>query len=175
LDFFSEKEFEAKEITPLIKKGKNALGFKDIDFQQSFNRNIFYLNFNGKKTLKTEFTYFPFPRIEESNLKEGIFIDNLRDIAVNKVFTVNQNPRGRDFFDLYLIMKKEKWDIADLLKQARNKFDSRIDEFHFSSQLFKVNKLLDDPILFRANFNHKQVEEFFTNMSRQIGSKAIKK
>ena len=33
------------------------------------------------------------------------FIDSLIDIATNKIFTIYQNPRSRDFIDLYLILK----------------------------------------------------------------------
>jgi len=123
VDFFSKKKFEASEVTPYIYQAQEKLGFKEFDYQQSFNRHIFHLIFSSKKFLKVEFTYFLFPQIEKPMKKGGILIDSLMDIAVNKVFTINQKPRGRDFFDLYIILKKEKWDIFDLLKRARIKFD----------------------------------------------------
>ncbi|MFH0791947.1 MAG: nucleotidyl transferase AbiEii/AbiGii toxin family protein [bacterium] len=175
LDFFSEKEFDVKEITPFLRKGKKLLDYKTIDFQQSFNRNLFYFVFTSKKALKVEFTYFPFPQIEKPKLRDGLSVDSLRDIAVNKVFAINQNPRGRDFFDLYFILKKENWDILELLKQARNKFDWQVDPFHFANQLFKIRKMFDDPILAKDDFDLNIIKEYFIKLSKEIGNKAIKK
>lgn len=47
-------------------------------------------------------------------------IDSLKDIAVNKLFTIYQNPRGRDFYDIYFILKKQtEWSLEQLIKLAR--------------------------------------------------------
>jgi len=174
LDFFSEKEFDVKEITPFLFKAKKILRFKKIDYQQSFNRNIFHLLFPNKKTLKVEFTYFPFSQVEKPMEKQGLFVDSLKDISVNKVFTINQNPRGRDFFDIYLILKKKKWGVLELLKQARIKFDWHIDPFQFGAQLFKVETLLDDPILKGKRFDYAKMDRFFKKLGKQIGNEALK-
>ena len=176
LDFFSLKEFRAKDVNPIIYKGKKQLGFKKIDYQQIFNRQIFQLIFTSKKFLKVEFTYFPFPQIEKPKKRAGIFVDSLIDISVNKAFTIHQNPRGRDFFDLYTILqKKKKWNIFQLLKKARNKFDWHIDYLQFGSQLLKVRQLKDDPILKKPDFNFKKINNFFLDLSKEVGRKTLKK
>ena len=55
-----------------------------------------------------EFTYFPFERIEKKEKIGNLYIDSLLDIAVNKVFTIYQKPRARDFIDLYFGLKSLK-------------------------------------------------------------------
>ncbi|MBI5413125.1 hypothetical protein HZA42_02125 [Candidatus Peregrinibacteria bacterium] len=80
-----------------------------IDYQQSFNGNLFFL-YVGKDVIKTEFTYCPFSRIENGKIINGIRIDSLLDIAVNKVFTIYQKPRSRDFIDLYLIYQENRFE-----------------------------------------------------------------
>lgn len=175
LDFFSEKEFNPKEISPFLHQAQIALGFKKIDYQQSFNRFIFHLIFSPKMFLKTEFTYFPFSQIEKPKKKEGILVDSLIDIAVNKTFTIAQNPRGRDFFDLFLILRKRKWSIFDLLKKARIKFDWHLDWLQFGSQLLKVTELKDDPIIQNELFELSEINNFFLNLSKKIENKVLKK
>ena len=98
LDFFSEKEFDILNLDVFLKNIKKEIGILKIDFQQSFNRNLFFLNF-GSKTLKIEFTFFPFPRIKKGIQKYGLKVDSLLDIAVNKLFSIYQRPQARDYVD----------------------------------------------------------------------------
>src|SRR3989338_1124745 len=42
LDFFSEKEFDVSGINIFFNQLKADFGIKKIDFQQSYNRNLFF-------------------------------------------------------------------------------------------------------------------------------------
>ncbi|MDP2630997.1 MAG: nucleotidyl transferase AbiEii/AbiGii toxin family protein [Candidatus Uhrbacteria bacterium] len=116
LDFFSEEEFESEGVSAVLKKIQKAAGVLSVRYEQSFNRNLFFLELE-KDEIKTEFTYFPFPRMEQKKKIGNLSIDSLIDIAVNKIFTIYQKPRSRDYIDLYFIMKRESWVIADLVKK----------------------------------------------------------
>lgn len=133
LDFFSENEFDVQGISVFLSDLKKALNFDSIDFQQSLNRNLFFLNFSDE-TIKLEFTYYPFPCMEQGSINDGIQIDSLIDIATNKLFTIYQRSTARDYIDLYCICKKEGWQIADLIKKARGKFDWHIDPLQLGTQ-----------------------------------------
>ena len=89
LDFFSEKEFDPLLISSVFKKIQNKAGIKKVNFEQSFNRNLFFLELQND-TIKTEFTYFPFTRIESNRKFGNLHIDSLIDIAVNKIFKIYQ-------------------------------------------------------------------------------------
>ena len=52
-------------IQVMFQKLRSALTLKKIDYQQSFNRNLFFLHFK-ENVVKTEFTYYPFTQLEES-------------------------------------------------------------------------------------------------------------
>lgn len=144
LDFFSENEFDTFFISTFFKGIQKKLKINKIDYQQSFNRNLFFVSI-GKDVIKTEFTYYPFPRIEKGGSINGIKIDSLLDIAVNKVFTIYQKPRSRDFIDLYLIIKESGWKMPDLIKKAKAKFDYHIDLLQLGTQFVKVNEVEDFP------------------------------
>ena len=144
LDFFSETEIDPLSIQVILKSISETAGINDIDFQQSFNRNLFFLHFDDE-IVKTEFTYYPFPQIENPKVIDNLRIDSLVDIAVNKTFTIYQKPRSRDFIDLYLILRTENLSLGDLKKKARNKFDTHIDPLQMAQQLLEANQLKDYP------------------------------
>ena len=45
LDFFSEKEFDILNLNIVFKKIRKELGISKVDFQQNYNRNLFFLHF----------------------------------------------------------------------------------------------------------------------------------
>jgi predicted nucleotidyltransferase component of viral defense system len=145
LDLFSESEVEPEAVAAVFKKIQKPAGITRFSFEQSFNRNLFLLELSNE-SIKTEFTYFPFPRIESKKKVGGLSIDSLLDIAVNKLFTIHQKPRSRDFIDLYSILQKEKgWTIADLMKKAQSKFDTYLDPLQLAAQFVKAETLKDYP------------------------------
>lgn len=147
LDFFCDQEFDPQEITITLKSLQKQLQFVSYDIQQSFNRNLYFLRFDSGYVLKLEFTYYPFQQIEKPMLKDGILVDSVLDIAVNKLFTISQKPRGRDYFDLFCIVKKYGYDIEKLRMLAKQKFDWHIDPLQLASKFHSVEKHRDDPII----------------------------
>ena len=172
LDFFSEREFAAQAINVFFKKNKEILGIKKIDYEQSFNRNLFFLHLKHD-IIKTEFTYFPFPRINKPLKKDGLDIDSLLDIAVNKIFTIYQKPRARDFIDLYFINKKTGWKINELVKKAKIKFDFHIDPLQLGSQFILAESVKDYPIM-RKKINHKNWQNYFISEAKKLENLILK-
>lgn len=166
LDFFSEQEFELSTITAFAKSIKNDLGYKKIDINTSFNRNIFQLIFDNE-VLKIEFTYFPFPQIEKPMVRNGVKIDSLLDIATNKLFTIYQKPRSRDFIDLYIIIRKHDYQISDLIKKAKLKFDWHVDLLKLGSQFLKAEELKDYPRLIKK-MDHNKWQDFFRQEAKKL-------
>lgn len=173
LDFFSHNEIDILALDVLLKYLKTALKIKKMDFQQSFNRNIFFLH-TKKEILKVEFTYFPFEPIQKPIKKDGIYVDSLLDIATNKIFTIYQNPRAKDFIDLYYILKKyKKISFRQLIKIARNKFDWQIDPTQLGTQLLKSKNLMDLPKMCHK-VNHEQWRNFFLIQAKSLSKDIFK-
>ncbi|MFA5248589.1 MAG: nucleotidyl transferase AbiEii/AbiGii toxin family protein [Patescibacteria group bacterium] len=172
LDFFSEEEVEPQAIAVFWKQHQKSLGIKKVVFEQSFNRNLFFLHLE-KEIIKTEFTYFPFPRIEKKIKINKLFVDSLLDIAVNKVFTIYQKPRSRDFIDLYLIIKKTKWKISDLVKKAKIKFDWHLDPLQLGAQFIKAIEVKDYPKMIEK-IEPKIWQDFFLDEAKKLKDKILK-
>lgn len=145
LDFFTEQEFDPQAISVLLKRLQKTLGIDSFTFESSFNRNLFFLHVSDD-VIKIEFTYFPFPAIETGTTFKALRIDSLLDIAVNKVFTIYQKPRARDFIDLYYILhKKNDWNLETLMQKAQIKFDHHLDPLQMSAQILKAEEAEDLP------------------------------
>lgn len=167
LDFFSEEPVDKLTIEVFLKRIKNQLGVEKIDYQESFNRNIVFLYLESKEILKTEFTYFPFPRIEKGVKDENLRIDSLLDIAVNKIFTIYQNPRSRDFIDLYFILEEKDFCFNDLIKKAKIKFDWHIDPIQLGAQFKKSQELADFPVMLKK-IEPKEWRDFFAEEAKKL-------
>ncbi len=160
------------DIQVILKTLTKKLNFKKIDYQQSFNRNIFYLHFSDS-IIKTEFTFYPFEHIEPTKDINGVKVDSLIDIAVNKTFTIYQKPRSRDFIDLYLILKKKAWKFADLRKKASTKFDTPIDPLQLAQSLNEAPTLKDFPRMIIPT-KHKKWQKFWQKQSEKLKSEVLK-
>ncbi|MCX6809230.1 MAG: nucleotidyl transferase AbiEii/AbiGii toxin family protein [Candidatus Berkelbacteria bacterium] len=172
LDFFSFEEVMVDGILAFLKKIKSEIDYKNMEFNTSFNRNLFFLKFHDSQ-LKLEFTYYPFEQVEKPRTINGIPIDSLIDIAVNKLFTIYQKPRTRDFIDLYMICQQEHFKIEDLIKKAQIKFDTAIDLIKLGSQLMLVNSIKDYPRLL-IKINDLDWQNFFLSEAKNIGKKIFK-
>lgn len=166
LDFFAEQEFAAESMTITLRKIQEQAGIKQIRYEQSFNRNLYFLELEND-TIKTEFTYFPFPRIEPNKKTDGIEVDSLIDIAVNKIFTIYQKPRARDFIDLYLILKQQSWLIADLVAKAKIKFDHHLDPIQLGAQFIKAETVKDYPRMI-AKLKPSDWQNFFLAEAKKL-------
>jgi len=167
LDFFSEKEFEPQSVFVFLKSIKKELMIKKIAYEQSFNRHLFFLHLD-KDIIKTEFTYFPFSPLRHNLTEYGVTIDSLLDIAVNKLFTIYQKPRSRDFIDLYLIIRKEHWSINELIKKAKLKFDWHVDPLQLGSQFMQAAVLKDYPRMIKRIIP-KVWQDYFIKQARLLG------
>lgn len=166
LDFFCEKEFDALSVNIFLKEAKNALGITKIDFQQSYNRNLFFCHLKDG-VLKTEFIYFPFPRLEKGFVFEGVEVDSLLDIAVNKLFTIYQRTQARDYIDLFFIAKEYDFLIAELIRKAKLKFDWHIDPVQLGTQFIKAGEAKDYPRMIKP-LDKKALVDFFITEAKKF-------
>lgn len=166
LDFFSEAAVEALTIETWLTDIRERLGVTTIDSQQSYNRRLYFLHTAGI-VLKVEFTYFPFPRIERGQLADGVPLDSLLDIATNKLFTIYQQSRARDYIDLYCILEKETFTINELADKARAKFDWHIDPLQLATQFVKATVVKDYPRMI-LKLAPAQWRDFFVGEAKKL-------
>jgi predicted nucleotidyltransferase component of viral defense system len=167
LDFFCELEFDPIAISSVLRKIQAAGNITEIRSEQSFNRNLFFLQV-GDDIIKTEFTYYPFAQIEKGQRLGDLRVDSLVDIAVNKIFTIYQKPRSRDFIDLYCIFEHQKeWTLADLKEKAQIKFDAYMDPLQLGAQFLRATELKDYPHM-QKELEPKVWQDFFIAEAKKL-------
>lgn len=165
LDFFSEKEIDKIWLNTITSKMAAVINATK-DYQESFNRNLVFFKV-ANQIIKTEFTYFPMSQIEKPKTKEGIRVDSLLDIAVNKFFTIYQKPSARHFIDLYLTLSDGNYSWDQLRKLSRIKFDTSIDPIQLGSQLTKAKDISDLPNML-IKLPEKKWRDYFLKQAKNL-------
>lgn len=173
LDFFSETEFSIIPIQTFLKQLSKELKLSKVEYRSFMGIHTFFL-YKDDEILKIDFNYYPFPRIEKGENFEGLSIDSLHDIAVNKLQTIATKPRSRDFIDLYFIIKKTGWNIATLRKEARAKFDWYVDSLKLGAQFLLVDEVKDFPRLIDP-LEEKEWQDFFKEEAKKLEQDIIEK
>lgn len=174
LDFFSEKEeVPPKIIEAFLKKISLKLGIIKIERSQFLGLFSYYLIYSDKQSLKVDFNYYPFPLIEKGKSYKGLKIASIYDIAIDKLHTIFMKPRGRDYVDLYFILKEKKYPLEKLILDAKAKFDWDIDKLNLAAQFLRV-KDFKEVLEMRKPFNRKEMENFFFIQARKLKKEIFK-
>lgn len=173
LDFFSEEEFEMQPIEVFFKKHSSALEIINTELINYLGLNTFFFTFKDKTTLKIDFSYYPFPKIEKGVKFLGLDIDSARDIAANKVHVLFMNPRDRDYVDLYFLITKFNFSLNQLIKDAKIKFDWHIDKLKLAENLLKSIDLTSVPKML-VPFNKNDMESFFQSQVKILEKDILK-
>lgn len=169
LDFFTQEEIEIKDLQKFIHLLANKTEAKKIEFQQGFALNTFFLTGKNEKIKqKIDFGQYPFASIIPPQKREGILVESLYDIAVDKTQTIITRPRLRDFIDLYFIFQKEEsWNFPELVRKSFEKFEIKADALQIGQNLLQVKTLADMPIMLKK-VDLKKVRTFFLGEIKRL-------
>lgn len=168
LGFFSEQEFPISPIESFFKAHSDGLGIIETERVQHLGLFTFFLKFKDKTILKVDFNFYPFPRIDKSTKFHNLSIDSPRDIAANKVHVLFMQPRERDYVDLYFLMNKYGFELNQLIKDAKIKFDWHIDKLKLAENLLKSIDITSLPKML-VPFKKSEMNEFFKNQAKNLG------
>jgi len=169
LDFFTEKQVDGTELLIIIEKWSKKHNFT---FTSEFHEvvYIFMLTFKNKEILKVDFGHYPYKCIKKREIINGIKIDSLTDIAVNKLLTVTQRTTIKDFVDLYFLL--QTFTLWDLIEGIRIKFRMEVEPFVISSDLLKIEDFDYLPRMVEP-LNLKELKSFFREKAKELGKKSI--
>lgn len=170
LDFFSENKFDENEILEMVRSWAKKYQFTFTN-QLSEVVSMFYLTFKNKKVLKVDFGYYPYKRVEKRKTINGIEVDSIFDIAVNKLATVNQRSSVKDFVDLYYLL--EKFTIWDLIQGVKIKFRMKIDHWILSSDMFDVVDKFDSMPRMIKPLTLEELKIFYRQKAKELGMRQV--
>jgi len=170
LDFFSETSFDNQVIFTLMQEWSRKHNF---NLQSRFVEvvYIFDLVFPKSTPLKVDFSYYPYKRIEAGEAIDGMTIDSLLDIGVNKIVTISQRNDVKDFVDLYFILLK--FTVWDLIHGAKIKFHIKIEPFLLAADFLKVEDFAFLPRMIKPITLNK-LKFFYRQKAQDLGKKSVK-
>src|SRR3989338_8566089 len=88
LDFFSESDLNIPYLKLFFTKLEPLLGITQISTREHYGMIFFFLTFSDKSELKVDFVNFPYKQVENCIKYNGLRIDSVFDIALNKLYTL---------------------------------------------------------------------------------------
>lgn len=167
LDFFSDQPFHGDRITSWIKQNQKSIGYQAVTVDDDFGFYTFFFRYPDNSRFKIDFNHYSSSRLKKGLVWQGLEIDSLYDIAVNKTQAIRTHPRERDYVDLYFIIKETNWQIGRLLNDADKKFAITTDELQIAKHFLKVTELSDLPQML-VPFEHKDMEKFYLDIVKSL-------
>ena len=170
LDFFSEKKIDQEIIIGLMNRWSKQYHFS---FSSRFVEVVYRFNITFSAiSFKVDFGFYPYKRVEKGIKYQNIEVDSLRDIATNKLITINQRTDIKDFVDLYFLLKK-KYSIWDLLYGAKVKFQNLdIDILLLAQDFLKIDDFSSLPKMIKK-VKLGQLKAFYHNLAKKVGVKVF--
>lgn len=173
LDFFTQEEIDLKQLQAFVNLVTKKVKIKKIEFQRGFGLFTFFLTAQ-KSVNKIDFGQYPFGPIKKLKSFDGLRVESLYDIAVNKAQTIAFRPRLRDFIDLYFILEGEpEWTFTKLLKASFEKFEMKADPLQIGQNLLEVKNLVDMPYMSKK-INLEKIKTFFLEEAKKQGQLILK-
>ena len=174
IDLFSEKEIEPTVVESFLKGISPKLGVYKIIKEQFLGLYTYKLQYKDEVSLKVDFNYYPFPRIEKGVHFGKLEVSSIYDIAVNKLHTISMKPRIRDYIDLYFIFKTTKYSPEKYLHRMRidsqAKFDWPLEVKNLVVAFLRIKdfKNTNDFPKMLVNFDKKEMEDFFLKLAKSL-------
>jgi hypothetical protein len=179
IDLFSEQEVKLSVVEPFLKKVSGKLGINQIVKQNFLGLYTYKLHYQDGDTLKIDFNYYPFPKIETGVFWKKLEVSSIYDIAVNKIHTMGMKSRVRDYVDLYFIFTQSDYKPEEYLNRMRldsqAKFDWPLEAKNLAAAFLKAKDLpnQDFPKML-VPFDRKDMEQFFLNLAKSLDKDIFK-
>jgi predicted nucleotidyltransferase component of viral defense system len=170
LDFFTEEDVETESVLGFL---KSLPEMKDLSLERKFDRRIFLIVYEDGGVLRTEFTRYPYERIEPSKIVEGINVDAMTDILANKFMALTDRRDIKDYVDIYFILREcSDISVIETIKKAEAKFgikgliyilEGRFLECPGGVEMLRMEKECEN----------KEIITFFEKMAREFIRKSI--
>ena len=168
LDFFTTNDYiDDIQILKFIKTNKLKTKALEVEYTNSRYQKIIIFKYKNQEPLKIDFAYFPLEHIGEFKKYKNIKFSSYQDIAVNKLNSLSERKRGRDYLDLYYILTKEKLDIKQLEILYRTKYDMYAPKNALAKAFSSVLEASDQP-RFLGDIKWSKIQKFFLELSKKV-------
>lgn len=164
LDFFSEIDFSNERAIEFMEGISRKIKLP-ARFTEREKARIFEFVKEEKVLLKVDFVHYPYKCLEKKVVIDRVRVDSLRDIATNKLLTINQRSDVKDYVDLYFLLKE--FTLWDLIYGVEKKFRLELDLLLIAADFFKVAEFDFLPKML-VPLSITQLQDFFKARAREL-------
>ena len=167
LDFFTdEKDFPQLEIEQFARDVQITLGAASFEYRRLYDRRMFFFAL-GQEELKIEFTFYPFPHLENPTIHNSVAIDSLSDITAGKFMALMDRTEPKDFVDFYFLMRYKDITTLRIQELVEKKFGMHIDPVTVGSEFAKVRNISRLPRMIQP-LTIEELKAFFSDRMREL-------
>lgn len=171
IDLFSQQKLDQPRVTTAVYRFVGPITRK-IDYVRIHDRLAYTITFPNKKLLKVDIVSYPYEQLEAAEKQyEGLRIDSIADIGVNKLITLSQRTEAKDYVDLYFILKK--YTMWDLRHGVAHKFKMDIEPFYAASLYSNVESLTRLPVM-KKKLTLEELKKFFLAEGKKLAATMVK-
>jgi hypothetical protein len=159
-DIFLSREIKRTDLLKL----KKLFGIKEVSVNTAEQLNII----TPKNVLITLFHY-PYKPLFKPISTISLPLFDLKDIALDKAFTIGRRPIWRDYVDLFFILKNGLMSLTEILKLGEKKFDVEFNPRLFLEQLVYFKDLPVIKISFvKERYSPKEIKDFLKRKVEEL-------
>ena len=166
LDFFLRRALQPADLAEIV----GALRERGVSLKQRDTGPVRSLLLQaGRKDIgKIDFAYYPYAAADKPVAWQGLAVESILDMTLNKVQAVLTRFQGRDFVDLFFLLREgPKRRLDELLVLVEKKFGVGADRFSLGEALLRVREIQELPRMIRP-LTLEALREFFWNEAREL-------
>ncbi len=171
MDFFSETDFNNTPVNDFINVLTKVTKTKSR-FNQVEGVRMYQLVRSKRPLIKLDFNYYPYKRLRKGTKINGVAIDSLQDIAVNKLQTIVSRTQIKDFVDLYFLLKE--FSLWDLIYGLEPKFNMEFDHILIGTAFLKIKQFDTLPKML-VPLKLENLKDFYKDLAKKIGLRIVEK
>lgn len=172
LDFFTEQEIDLESVLGFLRTTPHVV---DIQHERKYDRRLFLLHYHDRRTMKVEFTTYPFPALEPRLAVEGIQVDGWRDILANKLMALTDRKDFKDYLDVYFLLREfPTISLWNAIQQTQRKFGvTGIDHILKGRFLEDLPSQGELPML--KPYDPVAIASFYKSLARELIARSLEK
>lgn len=159
-DLFFERELTSKDLRKL----KKLVKLKEVGLETSEQINAITI-----ENISMNLVYCPYRPLFKKIQTFSLPLFSVKDIALDKAFTIRRRAMWRDYVDLFFILKNKIFTLKNLIKYAEKKFKLNFNPRLFLEQLvyFKDVEILKISYV-NEKFSEKEIKKFLIEEVKKI-------
>lgn len=166
-DLFFGRKLAEEDIWKL----KRVVKLKEVGMQTTEQINIITAN-----NILINLVFYPFPSLFKKIKTFSLPLFSVKDIVLDKAFTIGRRAAWRDYVDLFFLLKKKNITLSWISKMASKKFGPEFNERLFLEQLVYFKDMEATKVSFiEESFVESDVKTFLINEVKKRKTNLFKK